>query len=255
LRRFLQLASGYCPARSPPSSDCSTAASALLQPFCKRPTAATPGGRAQPEENWRTAADEAGRGAGRHSPRLPVGCKSLHSPACDEGRLPPAGPPDHRGGQREDASAGQGRPVRRGRRCRARLSPRRATGGAVSPTLLSASRNRLSSGCSGSGEGWAAGPSRRDAQRPFGDPLQLARSAGWGAAASSPRPPLRAMLPPSWSAESPQKVRKTLNRDHDAPAPFTTEAAGQSPVQATTISSQSSGMSTTTTAGDHVTRS
>jgi hypothetical protein len=48
-------------------------------------------------------------------------------------------------------------------------------------TLPAAPLNRHLSGCSGAGEGWAAGPSRRDAQRPSGDTLQPEPSAGCGA--------------------------------------------------------------------------
>jgi hypothetical protein len=52
-------------------------------------------------------------------------------------------------------------------------------------TLPAAIHNRHPPGCSGSGEGWVEGPSRRDAQRPSGDPLQPAPSADCGAV----RPP------------------------------------------------------------------
>jgi hypothetical protein len=41
--------------------------------------------------------------------------------------------------------------------------------------LLSDPYNWLPSGCGGSGEGWAEGPSRRDAQRPSGGALEPER--------------------------------------------------------------------------------
>lgn len=53
----------------------------------------------------------------------------------------------------------------------------------VTPHTLGRSHHRRRSGCSGPGEGWAVGPSRRDAQRPSGDPRQPAPSTGRGAVA------------------------------------------------------------------------
>jgi hypothetical protein len=62
------------------------------------------------------------------------------------------------------------------------------------------------------GGGWVAGPSRKDVQRPSGDPLQTAPWAGCRAVSSPPgtaRMGLR--ITPSQSAHSPQSPRKVRN--------------------------------------------
>jgi hypothetical protein len=62
------------------------------------------------------------------------------------------------------------------------------------------------------GEGWVVGPSRRDVQRPSGDPLQTAPWPGCRAVSSPPgtaRMGLR--ITPSQSAHGPQSPRKVRN--------------------------------------------
>jgi hypothetical protein len=62
------------------------------------------------------------------------------------------------------------------------------------------------------GEGWVVGPSRRDVQRPSGDPLQTAPWAGCGAVSSPPGTAWMGLrITRSQSAHSPQSPRKVRN--------------------------------------------
>jgi hypothetical protein len=91
-------------------------------------------------------------------------------------------------------------------------------------TLPAASHNRHPPGCSGSGEGWAEGPSRRDAQRPSGDPLQPASSARCGSG------PAAAWTVPArcdWAEFSPHPVPKTSSRTRLLPSATNAEFPAQ----------------------------
>ena len=77
-------------------------------------------------------------------------------------------------GSTDEGIRADGRPrllgERRPRRMGVKPTRRRTLDGRVlAPDPPAASHNRCNAGCSRSGEGWAGGPSRRDAKRPSGD--------------------------------------------------------------------------------------
>jgi len=67
-------------------------------------------------------------------------------------------------------------------------------------------------GCRGLGEGWAGGPSRRDAKRPSGDPLQPTHSAGGEAASGSQDLPAGRMGRAAVLIAGPHPVPQTLSQ-------------------------------------------
>ena len=96
----------------------------------------------------------------------------LWSPAT--GRSPNSTWSRHACGSTDGGIRADGRPrllgERRPRRVGVTPTRRRAFDGCVlAPDPPAALHNRCNAGCSRSGEGWAAGPSRRDAKRPSGD--------------------------------------------------------------------------------------
>ena len=105
------------------------------------------------------------------------------------------------------------------------------------PHSLVALHNRPRSGWGGAGEGWAGGPSRRDAKRPSGNPSQPASSTGCGAASS---PPSRsggrgANHPRHESTASPQIVRNSANLSRYLPVASNGELAGQQPCSSSSM--------------------
>jgi hypothetical protein len=95
------------------------------------------------------------------------------------------------------------------------------------PRVHPASHNPPSSDCAAPGEGWAEGPSRRDAQRPSGGRRGRRDSRGDGAGAASRSGVRRGGGRFPQSAHSPQWVRKTAEIGHQCPTLANAGSAGQ----------------------------
>ncbi len=108
---------------------------------------------------------------------------------------------------------------------------RQDAGGRPEPTPLP--HNQLPSDCAAPGEGWAAGPSRRDAQRPSGGRRSRRDSRRCGGGCCHQGNCSRRLLRRPQSAQSPQMVRETLRNGQHRPTGINGKCAGQPPISVT----------------------